>query len=61
VVARWSLRIRDERVGAIARLTPAITRVPLDGKALAAIPEYLPELARIMAKAIASQQSEQSK
>jgi Tol biopolymer transport system component len=53
-------RLLQDRVGAIARLTPAITRAPLDAKALGAIPEYLPELARIMAKAIASQKAEQS-
>jgi Tol biopolymer transport system component len=48
-------RLLRDRVGAVARLTPAITTVPLDGRALAADPEYLPELARIMAKAIAAQ------
>lgn len=53
-------RLLQDRVGAIARLTPAITRVPLDANALASDPEYLPELARIMAAAMAAQQSEQN-
>jgi Tol biopolymer transport system component len=53
-------RLLQDRVGAIARLTPAITRVPLDASALAADPEYLPELARIMAAVMAQQQSEQN-
>jgi Tol biopolymer transport system component len=53
-------RLLQDRVGAIARLTPAVTTVPLDAAALAADPEYLPELARIMAKAMAEQQSEQN-
>ncbi|HEY5921336.1 MAG TPA: hypothetical protein VIV11_06685 [Kofleriaceae bacterium] len=52
-------RLLQDRVGAIARLTPAITRVPLDAGALAADPEYLPELARIMAAAMAAQKLEQ--
>jgi hypothetical protein len=52
-------RLLKDRVGAIARLTPAVTRVPLDASALAADPEYLPELARIMAAAVAQQQLEQ--
>ncbi len=46
-------RILEDRVGAIARLTPAITRAPLDAAALAADPEYLPELRRIVAAALA--------
>ncbi len=49
-------RILEDRAGALARLTPAIARVPLDAAALANDPEYLPELGRIMAKAIAEQQ-----
>jgi hypothetical protein len=49
-------RLLQDRVGAIARLTPAVTRVVLDEKALAADPEYLPELARIMAEVMAKQQ-----
>lgn len=52
-------RLLQDRVGAIPRLTPAITRVPLDARALAADPEYLPELARIMAAAMAAQKLEQ--
>jgi Tol biopolymer transport system component len=51
-------RLLRDRVGAVARLTPAITTTPLDGSALAADPEYLPELARIVAKAIAEQKLE---
>ncbi len=50
-------RILEDRAGAIARLTPAVARVPLDTDALASDPEYLPELGRIMAKAIAEQQA----
>ena len=52
-------RLLQDRVGAIARLTPAVTRVPLDASALASDPEYLPELARIMAAAMAAQKLEQ--
>jgi len=52
-------RLLQDRVGAIARLTPAVTRVPLDAAALASDPEYLPELIRIMAKAVAAQKLEQ--
>jgi Tol biopolymer transport system component len=52
-------RLLEDRAGAVARLTPAVTRVPLDARALAADPEYLPELARIMASAIAKQKQEQ--
>jgi Tol biopolymer transport system component len=53
-------RMLQDRVGAIARLTPAVTREPLDATALASDPEYLPELARIMAKAMAKQELEQN-
>jgi Tol biopolymer transport system component len=53
-------RLLQDRVGAIARLTPAVTREPLDVTALASDPEYLPELARIMAKAVAEQELEQN-
>lgn len=53
-------RLLQDRVGAIARLTPAIARVPLDARALARDPEYLPELARIMAAAMAAQKLEHS-
>ena len=51
-------RLLEDRVGAIARLTPAVTNVPLDGRAIASDPEYLPELARIMAAATARQKLE---
>lgn len=51
-------RLLQDRVGAIARLTPAIARVPLDAKALQRDPEYLPELARIVAAAMAAQELE---
>jgi Tol biopolymer transport system component len=44
-------RLLQDRTGAIARLTPAIANTPLDAAALAGDPEYLPELARIMAAA----------
>ena len=53
-------RLLQDRVGAIARLTPAIATAQLDERTLASIPEYLPELARIMAAAMASQKAEQS-
>lgn len=42
-------RLLVDRIGAIARLTPALTRTPLDADVLSQDPEYLPELARIMA------------
>ncbi|HEY5945441.1 MAG TPA: hypothetical protein VIV40_08115 [Kofleriaceae bacterium] len=51
-------RLLQDRAGAIARLTPAVTRVPLDAGALASDPEYLPELARIITSAMARQQLE---
>jgi Tol biopolymer transport system component len=47
-------RMLKDRSGPVARLTPAITRAPLDQNALATDPEYLPELARIMAAAMAN-------
>lgn len=53
-------RVLVDRVGAIPRLTPALTRTPLDATALAANPEYLPELRRIMAGAIAKQKLEEA-
>lgn len=53
-------RLLQDRAGAIARLTPAVTRVPLDARTLASVPEYLPELARIVAKAMAAQKLEQN-
>nr|HEX4312788.1 hypothetical protein [Kofleriaceae bacterium] len=42
-------RILEDRAGATARLTPALATANLDAAALAHNPEYLPELARIMA------------
>jgi len=50
-------RILEDRAGAIARFTPALTTTPLDTAALHADPEYLPELARIMAEAISEQRA----
>jgi Tol biopolymer transport system component len=50
-------RLLADRAGAVARLTPAIARRDLDTGALGSDPEYLPELARIMAAAMASQPS----
>jgi Tol biopolymer transport system component len=52
-------RILEDRVGAIVRLTPAVTATPLDAAALHRDPEYLPELARIMSKLIEQQQRSQ--
>ena len=49
-------RILEDRVGAIVRLTPAVTAAPLDAAALHGDPEYLPELARIMTRLIEQQQ-----
>jgi len=45
-------RILEDRVGAIVRLTPAVTATPLDAAALHGDPEYLPELAVIMRRMI---------
>jgi len=50
-------RMLEDRAGAIARLTPAIVAPRLDAGALARDPEYLPELARITAAAIAAQRA----
>ena len=47
-------RILRDRAGAIARFTPAVAAARLDAPALRGDPEYLPELARIMAAAIAN-------
>ena len=55
---RPSARMLEDRLGVIARLTPAIAKVHLDATVLARDPEYLPELARIMAAAIAAQTPE---
>ena len=49
-------RLLQDRLGVIARLTPAI-RGRLDAAVLASDPEYLPELARIMAAAAAQKKS----
>jgi Tol biopolymer transport system component len=46
-------RILRDRAGPIARFTPAVAAAHLDAAALHGDPEYLPELARIMAGAIA--------
>jgi len=48
-------RILEDRVGAMVRLTPAVTATPLDAAALDRDPEYLPELARIMSRWIEQQ------
>jgi dipeptidyl aminopeptidase/acylaminoacyl peptidase len=48
-------RILVDRAGASLRLSPAIRSATLDAAALRADPEYLPELARIMAAAIEEQ------
>lgn len=45
-------RLLEDRVGGIERRAPALTHAPLDAAALAADPEYLPELARIVAPAM---------
>jgi Tol biopolymer transport system component len=51
------VRMLTDHAGAIARLTPAIAVPVLDVTALHGDPEYLPELARIMAAAIEEQRS----
>ncbi len=48
-------RILQDRAGGIDRLTPAVTATPLDARALHENPEYLPELAHIMSRAIEQQ------
>lgn len=53
------VRILGDTAGAIDRLTPAIAAKVLDARALRGDPEYLPELARIMAKAIARNRMQQ--
>jgi Tol biopolymer transport system component len=50
---RKRVRILGDTAGPIERLTPAIAANVLDARTLRDDPEYLPELARIMAKAIA--------
>jgi Tol biopolymer transport system component len=49
------VRMLEDRSGANIRLSPAIVARSLDANALHTDPEYLPELARIMAAAIAQQ------
>lgn len=51
-------RILEDRSGPRARLTPAVAPGALDGTVLAGDPEYLPELARIIAAAIAAKKQE---
>jgi Tol biopolymer transport system component len=51
-------RMLEDRAGTLSRLTPAVAPVTLDVRALAANPEYLPELARIIAASIAHQKQE---
>jgi TolB protein len=51
-------RILEDRSGPLSRLTPAVAPGPLDGTALAGDPEYVPELARIIAAKIAAQKQE---
>lgn len=51
-------RILTDSAGATARLTPAIGIQVLDAAALDRDPEYLPELARIMARAIEKQRED---
>jgi Tol biopolymer transport system component len=52
---RRTARLLEDRVGPVVRLTPAVARVTLDRAALDANPEYLRELARIVASALARQ------
>jgi len=51
-------RILEDRSGPLSRLTPAVAPGALDAAALSSDPEYLPELARIIAAAIAAQKQE---
>jgi Tol biopolymer transport system component len=51
-------RILEDSAGATARLTPAIAAQVLDAAALDRDPEYLPELAKIMTRAIENQTQE---
>jgi len=50
-------RILEDRVGAIVRMTPAVTATPLDAEALHGDPPYLAELAQIMQRVIDAQQA----
>jgi Tol biopolymer transport system component len=51
-------RILEDRVGALVRLTPAMTAVALDVAALHDDPAYLPELARILVQLVERAQQE---
>jgi len=50
-------RLLEDHAGLFPRLTPALTHVALDRTALDADPEYLPELARLLAPAMAEAKS----
>jgi TolB protein len=50
-------RMLEDRSGPLSRLTPAVAPGALDGTALAGDPEYLPELARIIAAKIHKQEA----
>ena len=52
------VRLLRDSAGAIVRVTPAIATTALDATALRNDPEYLPELARIVAWVIAKQQQQ---
>ncbi len=51
-------RMLEDHAGLFPRLTPALTHAALDRKALDADPEYLPELARLLAPAMAQAKSQ---
>jgi Tol biopolymer transport system component len=51
-------RILADHAGTLTRITPAVAPGPLDGTALASDPEYVPELQRILAAAIAAKNQE---
>ena len=51
-------RILEDRTGPIVRLTPALACTPLDAVTLRSDPEYLPAIARIVARAIAEQKAQ---
>ena len=51
-------RILEDRAGPLSRLTPAVAPGTLDVRAITADPEYVPELARIIAASIAAQKQE---
>ncbi len=55
-MATHHVRLLQDRSGYIPRLTPAIAPHALDRAALAADPEYVAALARIVTKAVAEQQ-----